>query len=377
MESCLELTDFQKSTKSLSLSLFLSLSLSLGNPLRIIISSLNSPLYHLAWFLHNIIKKSILEAPSAVKNSYHLVGKLNGIFLNANYKLAPLDVVSLFTNVPHKRVFESIEKRWDSISVNTKIPKEEFLIAIKLILNSTFFSFKKIIYKQILGTPMDFPLSPIISDLVLQDLEQSALTQLPIRLPFYFRYVDDILLAAPNDWFDTILEIFNSSHERLQFTLEISNNDRISFLDVMIIIDGHRLVFDCYRKPTFSGRFVNFHSQHPLPQKRGIVYGLVDRALLLSHPKFQEKNLKSAIEVLLDNCFPLPFIFSAINKRIKQLSYKENNSNKEDKNVKKPDKIEFFTIPYVNSVSENFLPFCGRFEFCASLFQFTIRLRNT
>jgi len=70
--------------------------------------------------------------------------------------------------------------------------------------------------------------------------------------------------------------------------------------------------------------------------------------------------------VLLDNCFPLPFIFSTIYKRIKQLSYKENNFNKEDKKVKKSDKIEFFTIPYVNSVSEGFLPVCGRFGFCMS-----------
>jgi len=148
----------------------------IGNSLRIIISSLNSPLYHLAWFLHNIIKNSILEAPSTVKNSYHLVRKLNGTFFDPNYKLASLDVVSLFTNVPHEWVFENIAKKWDSISVNTKIPKEEFLLAIKLILNSTFFSFNKIIYKQIFGTPMGSPLSLIILDLVLQDLEQLAIS---------------------------------------------------------------------------------------------------------------------------------------------------------------------------------------------------------
>jgi len=74
----------------------------------------------MAWFLHNIIKNSILEAPSAVKNSYHLVRKLNGTFFDPNYKLASLNLlVSLFTNVPHEWVFESIAKRWDSISVNT------------------------------------------------------------------------------------------------------------------------------------------------------------------------------------------------------------------------------------------------------------------
>jgi len=67
--------------------------------------------------------------------------------------------------------------------------------------------------------------------------------------------------------------------------------------------------------------------------------------------------------MLLDNCFPLPFIFSIINKRIKQLSYKKNNSDKEDNKLKQLDKMEFFTIPYVNSVSESFLSICGRFGF--------------
>jgi len=285
------------------------------------------------------------------------------MYIDPEYKLASLDVVSLFTNVPHEWAFESIERRWDLISGKTQIPKDEFMRAITLILNSTFFAFKKIIYKQTFGTPMGSPLSPIIADLVLQDLEQSALIQLPIRLPIYFRYVDDILLAAPNDCFDTILEIFNSFHERIKFTLEISNNDRINFLDITIINDGHGLVFDCYKKPSFSGRYVNFYSQHPMSQKKGIVYGLVDKVLLLSHPMFHETNLKKAIDVLLDNCFPLTFIFSTINMRIKQLFYKGNNSNKEDKKLTSSAKNEYFTIPYVNSVSESFLPVCERFGF--------------
>jgi len=77
----------------------------------------------------------------------------------------------------------------------------------------------------------------------------------------------------------------------------------------MTIIDGQEIVFDCYRKPIFSGRYINFHSQHPISQKRDIIYGLVDKVLFLSHPKFYEKNLKKTIELLLNNCFPLFFIF--------------------------------------------------------------------
>jgi len=146
----------------------------------------------------------------------------------------------MLLNVPHEWVYKSISDRWNLISVNTYISKEEFSFTIKLILNSTFISFNKIISKQVFGTPMSSPISLIISDLVSRDLEQIAITQLPIQLPFYFRYVDNILLTAP-EFFDYILDIFNSFHERLQFTLEINNNDRINFLDVTIIIDAIEL----------------------------------------------------------------------------------------------------------------------------------------
>jgi len=54
--------------------------------------------------------------------------------------------VSLFTNVPDS-VIESINRKWEMIQVNTTIPKDEFINAVKLTLNSTFFQFNNTIYK--------------------------------------------------------------------------------------------------------------------------------------------------------------------------------------------------------------------------------------
>jgi len=68
---------------------------------------------------------------------------------------------------------ESIIKQ----SIKQAITLNEFTEAIKLILNSTFFLFKKRYYRQIFDTPMGSSLSPIIA-LVLQDLEQKVFEQL-------------------------------------------------------------------------------------------------------------------------------------------------------------------------------------------------------
>ena len=81
-----------------------------------------------------------------------------------------------------------------------------------MILQSTFFSFNGIFYKQTFETPMGSPLSLILANIVLEDLEEQALERLSIRLPISYRYVDDILLAASYEGLNDILMIFNSLH---------------------------------------------------------------------------------------------------------------------------------------------------------------------
>jgi len=78
-----------------------------------------------------------------------------------NYVLISLDVKSLFTNIPVELVIEGINRRWEYIEKETKISKIEFIDAVRFVLNSTFFTFDNIIYKQIFGTLLGSPLSPI------------------------------------------------------------------------------------------------------------------------------------------------------------------------------------------------------------------------
>src|SRR5436190_1071509 len=220
-------------------------------------------------------------------------------------------MVSLFTNIPLDLAIESISRRWKFISPNCEIPKSEFLIAVRPVLHSTFFTFNNTIYQQTFGTPMGSPLFPIIADIVMQDVENNALELLRIKLPFFLKYVDNIVCAIPNNSVDHILKIFNSIHPRLQFTMEIGVNDELNFLDVTL--NNKQLIFDWYHKPTFSERYLNFYSQHPICQKRGTVIRLIDRVLYLSHPKFYSNNfiliISLIIKILMKNNYPLDFIF--------------------------------------------------------------------
>jgi len=58
--------------------------------------------------------------------------------IEENYDLISLDIVSSFTNIPVNLAMDSVSNRWSHLNKGTKIPKSEFLKALKLILESTY-----------------------------------------------------------------------------------------------------------------------------------------------------------------------------------------------------------------------------------------------
>lgn len=112
-----------------------------NNPLSIIVSYTNSPLYKLSLFLHKLIYDNIPPANSKVANSFHLVSNAPFNRISNHYKLFSLDAVSLFTNILIDLAINGIVDRWEYISKSTKIPRDEFVEVIVLVMNSTFFTF--------------------------------------------------------------------------------------------------------------------------------------------------------------------------------------------------------------------------------------------
>jgi len=200
---------------------------------------------------------------------------------------------------------------------------------------------------------MGSPLSPIISDLVMRDLEDNVLNSLNVQPIFYYQYVDDILLSTHDSEVHSVLKKFNSYHHRLRFTMESEVNRSINFLDLTLQIKNNTIVTDWFHKSTFSGRYLSFFSNHPISHKIGTIYGLVDHAINLSHPSFYEKNLRNCIEILLDNGYPLDLIFDKINLRLKKLFVHRKNDAIDpmvaDSNVEK----KIIVLPYVQPLSES------------------------
>lgn len=268
-----------------------------NNSFRPIVSSILGPTYKLSKFVQQSITNVSKNTPSYVKDSFQFKDFITKITIPDGYVLLSLDVSSLYTNVPLERVRNALKSRKDALSTcnsSKNIPINELIKAVNLIMENTCFLFNNEFFKQKTGLPMGSPLAPPAAEIVMQDLETTCLKFLEdagIQLPFYKRYVDGIITAVPNDKIDLITELFNSYDTKLQFTHEVEENNTIAFLDLLLVHDGNKVLTNWFHKKTWSGRYLNFFSHHPIGQKKGVVSMLVGRAMKLSHQKFHEDNL--------------------------------------------------------------------------------------
>ena len=66
------------------------------------------------------------------------------------------------------------------------------LCLLEFCLNATYMSLRGKVYQQTFGTAMGSPVSVMVANIVMEDVEERALTSYEIQLPFWKRYVDDI-----------------------------------------------------------------------------------------------------------------------------------------------------------------------------------------
>ena len=119
---------------------------------------------------------------------------------------------------------------------------------------------------------MGSPLRPTLANLFLVDYESKWLKECSVQFaPEYYRhYVDDIfLLFKAKDHSKKFFRYMNSRHANIKFTCEELNDNKISFLDISITRTENKFTMSIFRKKTFSGVYLNFHSHLPTDYKKG------------------------------------------------------------------------------------------------------------
>lgn len=98
-----------------------------------------------------------------------------------------------------------------------------------------------------------------------------------------------------------------------------------------------------WQKPQNKGRFVNFHSYGPYHQKTNFALNLINRSKRLSSPQFYRESENRVVDLLLLNGYPHKLICKLL-KHIK---------HKNEPNPPPPQKPIYYSLPYVNKLSEN------------------------
>ena len=150
---------------------------------------------------------------------------------------------------------------------------------------------------------MGSPVSAVMANLVMENLQKRALSTSIVQPCFWKRYVDDVCAAVNSSLVQTLQQHLNNIEPSIQVTVERETNRKISFLDVTVCRqDNDRLSTKVYRKPTHTERYLSFHSHYPDAHKRAVVYYLTDRAKTIPSSSDQRsKEMKHVTAALVAN----------------------------------------------------------------------------
>ena len=152
---------------------------------------------------------------------------------------------------------------------------------LNLCLTSTYFQYNGKHYKQLHGTAMGSPVSVVVAEIVMQNIEGQTLATYTRTVPLWLRYVDDTFTAVYKDGIDDFHEHLNWQNADIQFTREIEENGKISFLDCLVTRDNNKLKATIYRKPTHTDRLLDQSSYNPISHKATTIRTLTRWAQLV------------------------------------------------------------------------------------------------
>ena len=235
----------------------------------------------------------------------------------------PLDVESLFTNIPLDETIDIVTKKvFEKKNKVDGLSRTDFRRLLSLSTKGTVFFFNGHYYRQKDGVAMGSPLGPVLANAFLCHYETGWLEECPLSfVPIFFvRYVDDIfVLLRSKEHIVLLAQYFSSKHPNIRFTYEEENDNVLPFLDVNVYRDANRFSSTVHRKDTFSGVYTNFESFMPVTYQRGLISTLLYRAYAISssYGSLHEevKNLK---KIFAKNGYPSRFvdrcIFNFFNK---------------------------------------------------------------
>lgn len=274
-------------------------------PPRPIVASNATPGTFIATKIKNILEKAMKTQRYRVKNSLDLKQQISKLHVPSSHKLFTLDVVSMFTNITPEYTVKCIEgNMWPLIRGETNIPKHLFIDLIQFITkHNTEFVFDNKFYKQIRGLAMGIKTSPILAEIVMNNIFDEMFETLD-RPIFIKKYVDDIVIIATPAHMSEMLDFLKTHESNLSYTLNGEENEKVNYLDMTLIRKNTKIHTKWYQKPYSSSRILNYFSYHQDDTIYNTAMNQVATMFQVTDALYHEEIEATAREILKINGFP-------------------------------------------------------------------------
>jgi hypothetical protein len=311
-------------------------------PIRPLVNFTTAPTYKIAKKLDRLLRLYFeFNSNHSLKNSLELVEKTKDLEIKSHHTLASFDIVNLYTNIPIKQTLEIIEKNLKNNPTLTTEARNELMNLLEITLQQNYFRFNEKFYSQPDGLAMGSPLSGILSEIYLNDIENNLILSdnnpSHEKILFYFRYVDDTLVLFDGNarQLQILNKYLNGLAPKLKFTLEIESNHKINFLDITIQKQDNKFKYSVYRKPTTTDQTIHASSYHPYSHKIAAYRSMVNRLIKLPLSAEEYSNELNIIKhIAISNGFETKMIDGLIKKLLTKNVQHANNTTIDSPQIK-------------------------------------------
>ena len=235
----------------------------------------------------------------------------------------------------------------NTLADRTSMDVETIISLLRFCLTSTLFQYGGKHFKQVDGVAMGSPVSSVIADIFMENLEMKAFQGYGTVPRVWKRFVDDVLAVVRKAEVERFLDHLNNTHPNILFTMELEQNRSLPSMDVRFTrLPSGALEREVYRKPTHTNRYIHADSHQPMNVKSATIRCLVDRAFkVCSSNAIRERELETIRTIMVENGYKRKFVNKVIRRQIRR---SERSRTTTDENRGKTS----VQLPFIDGLSQ-------------------------